>query len=297
MPRLRPFQVFALCLLAFAFRATQASPRDGAQSDKELRKAEAIVERLGLLEQAPAGNGDEAFRRAAAKLFPGLFAKVSDLRDGDLKTELATAVWFYEAASHARAGEQPDCARELRGSYFRLCLESGVADRASLLRAKAALHARRAEAELRYAEGSRDAETLDAISQVRAERVTDLALAEEALRALKELAGGTTGQLSDDLPVALDEVDRILASLPRGGAYQLLRDARDAFRDRLYWRLKSEPAHALVVSANSLAAPDPLRRVDLSADDADRAALANARAALRFIHMAEEAIETQKSER
>lgn len=295
MPRAVTLHIFVLCLLAFACHAAQASPHDGAQGSKEIRKAEAVVERLALLEQA--GGDTEAFRRAAAKLYPGLFTRVSDLHDGDLKTELTTAVWFYEAATHARTGERADCTRELRGSYFSLCRESGVSDRASLLRAKAALHTRRAEAELRYAEGARDAETLDAISQVRAERATDLALAEEALHTLKELTDGRAGQSSDSLSGALDEVDRILTSLPRGGAYQLLRDARDAFRDRLYWQLKSAPAHALVVSANSFAAPDPLRQVDLTADDADRAAHANARTALRFIQMAEEEIRKQSEGR
>lgn len=291
MPRLRAPQAFCLFLLVFACGAADAWPQNSAPGGKEFKKAGAIVARLRLFEQA---SDAAAFRRAASKFYPGLFAGVSDLREGELKTELSTAVWLYEAASRARPTERPDCARELRGSYFRLCRDSS--DRASLLRAKAALHARRAEAVLRYAEGARDAETLDAVSQIRAERDTDIALAEEALHKLKELTDASAAQPSDTLqpsetlPAALDEVDRILASLPRGGAYQLLRDARDAFRDRIYWKSKSQPARALVVSANSLDAPDPLRPANLTADDADRAALANTRAALRFIRLAEEEI-------
>ena len=75
---------------------------------------------------------------------------------------------------------------------------------------------------------------------------------------------------------------------------QLLANARDAFRDGLFWQLKSLPSRALVVSADSLADPDPLRRLDLDAGDASRAALQNLRAAQRFVSRAEAAFEDSK---
>ena len=89
---------------------------------------------------------------------------------------------------------------------------------------------------------------------------------------------------------SLEEVNRILASLPRGPVYRLLSNARDAFRDGLYWQVKTLPARALVVNANSLAAPDPLRRVGLDADAAARTAFDNLRGAQKFIGRAEEAM-------
>jgi hypothetical protein len=89
----------------------------------------------------------------------------------------------------------------------------------------------------------------------------------------------------------LEQLDRLLCSLPRDRARQLLAQARDAFRDGLYWRLKSAPARARVVDANSYAAePGALPRLNLRADEADRAALANFGTALRFIRKAEEAL-------
>ena len=313
MPRPGLTKLVLFCLLAFAGRAAHASAPGPAPGDKELRKAEAVLAKLLKLEAAAAARDSAAFGRAADKLYPALFVAAADLPDGDLKTELATAASLYEAARRAR-GERssaPDCARELRQSYFRLCRES--ADRAGLLRAEAALHTRRAEAALGYARGDRRAATLDALAEIRAERSTDLAVAEEALRALKELAGqagadasfvegerlGAHGaeapkRSSDKLHASIGEVDRLLASLPRTRLRQLLGNARDAFRDGLFWRLKALPSRALVVSADSFADPDPLRRLDLDADDASRAALQNLRAAQRFIGKAEAAIEDSK---
>lgn len=285
MPR-RVVSLALPCLLVFA---AHAAPRESAPEGKELKRAEAVLSKLRRLEEVSADA--RAFDKAARRLYPGLFAKVSALREGDLKTELTTAAALYEASLRAsrQGGGAPDCTRELRDSYASLCSEEHVGDRAALLRAKALLHARRAEAELLYARGERDAATLEAMSHARAERGTDRALAAEALQSLKELlteAGGD-GQLGD-LAGKLDAVDRILASLPRGREHQLLRDARDAFRDGLYWQLKAAPALSLVIDASSFTPRGELPRLGLRADDAIRAAQANLRTALRLISRAEE---------
>lgn len=320
MPRFRLTPLALFCLLAFAGRAAHAATPAGAPGGRDLRKAEAVLSKLLRLEEAAAAKESAPFEEAAERLYPSLFVAVAGLRDGEIKTELATAASLFDSARGARAGHAaPDCSRELRHSYFRLCLESG--DRARLLRAEAALHARRAQALLLYARGDRAAATLEALADLRAERATDLSLAEEALRALKELAAGAGGnapraqsaeqtlaqsaeqsyerpsaaaQSSERLAASLEEVDRLLASLPRTRVRQLLCNARDAFRDGLFWRLKTLPSRALVVSADSFADPDPLRRLDLGADDASRAALQNLRAARKFISGAEAAIEASK---
>jgi len=304
MPRLKILSLTLFCLLVYGGRAVLA-----ANGDKDARRAETVVAKLRLLDAADASGDAGAYRKAAGKLFPGLFVSVSELRDGDLKTDLSTAVSLYESALRAR-GRATDCERELRESYFRLCREN-AGDRASLLVAKARLHERWAEAELNYMRGERDAATLDTLAQVRAERNTDISLAAEALRALKELAGRvndapgnkrlassieqrtsssdeSSKRLAESFSDPLEEIDRILASLPRGTTYLLLGNARDAFRDGLYWQLKTLPASSLVVNANSFADPNPLRQVDLDPDAAARAAADNLRAAQKFIRRAEE---------
>jgi hypothetical protein len=292
----------SLILLCLLVSAGRAAPVDkGSKFDgKDLKKAESVVSKLRRLEES--SSDARIFERAARKLYPGLFSKVSALRDGGLKIELATAAALYESSLRAtrQSGDgAPDCSRELRESYARLCLEAS--DRAGLLRAKARLHARRAEAELLYARGDRSAATLDAVSHLRAERGTDRALAAEALHSLKELLAETNdgGQPVGDGARAgsLEAFDRVLASLPRGREYQLLRDARDAFRDALYWRLKAAPALSLVVNADSFTPRGELPTLNLRADDATRAAWANLRTALRLVGRAEEELVTMKSER
>jgi hypothetical protein len=156
---------------------------------------------------------------------------------------------------------------------------------------------------LLYARGVREPLALDSMNLIRAERATDRALAEEALLELKELAAALKDARdeapAETLPDKLEQLDRLLSSLPRDQTARLLREARDAFRDGLYWRLKAEPARALVVNANSFdaAPPGALPRLGLRADDADSAARANLRAALKFIDRAEEALGTMKAER
>ncbi|MBC7932591.1 MAG: hypothetical protein H7Z38_18685 [Rubrivivax sp.] len=307
MPLLKIVLLAFLCLIVFAGDAASAASFESVPRDKDLKRAESVVAKLLRLEEAAAADFG-AYLKAAEKIYPGLFASVADLRVGDIKTDLSTAAALYETAQRTGAGvgaDAPDCSRELRASYFQLCRES--ISRTRLLWAKARMHTRFAEAAILYARGDRSSSTLDALAQIRAERSTDLALAEETLRALKELAAELSGdspaeavarrasagskqQLSERIVATLGETELVLASLPRGRIHQLLRNARDAFRDGLFWQLKATPARALVVSVNSLDAPDPLRQVNLSADDADRAALQNWRGALRFIGKAEEAI-------
>lgn len=289
-----PLRIALLTLLCLPVFAAQASAQERAPGGKELRRVEAVLSEFRRLEATAASEAPGAFGKAARSLYHGLFESVSELSDGDLKTDLSTAAALYESA--ARAVGAADCARELREAYARLC-EEARGDRARLLRAKARLHAGRAAAALLYARGARDGETLDALSLIRAERATDRALAEEALRELKELAaalggGGCDEAPSETLAGSLGQLDRLLASLPRDRTAGLLREARAALRDGLYWRLKAAPARALVVNANSFDAAEPgaLPRLGLRADDAGRAARANLRAALKFIGRAEEVL-------
>lgn len=291
MPR-RAFPLTLLCLLVFAAGDAAHAAHEVKESKKDLKRAEAVLSRLRRLEEASATADPKVFDKAARKLYPGLFSKVAALRDGGLKTELTTAVVLYESSLRASRQGAPDCSRELRESYARLCAETLDAGRPAFVRAKARMHARRAEAELLYARGGRDAATLDAVSRMRAERDTDRALASDALQSLKELVASAASQPGDarpapDVVARLDAVDRVLASLPRDRPQQLLREARDAFRDGLYWRHKAAPALALVIDARSFTPRGELPRMGLRADDATRAAQANLRAALKFIDRAE----------
>ena len=289
----RSFSLTLLCLLVFAAGHTAHAAPEVKDSKKFLKRAEVVISKLRRLEEASATADRDAFAKAARKLYPGLFSKVSALGDGGLKTELTTAVVLYESSLRAaRQGGAPDCSRELRESYARLCFETREGGGAAFMRAKALLHTRRAEAELLYARGERGAATLDAVALIRAERDTDRALASDALRSLKELvAASTSGDAACptvDVAGGLEAFERVLASLPRDRPHQLLREARDALRDGLYWRRKAAPALALLIDAGSFTPRGELPRMGLRADDATHAAQANLRAALKFIGRAEE---------
>ncbi|HEX8685347.1 MAG TPA: hypothetical protein VF654_02565, partial [Pyrinomonadaceae bacterium] len=257
MPR-RTVLLILLCLPVFTPHAEGAPAQERAPAGKELKRAEAVLSKLGRLEAAAASERAGDFQKAASKLYPALFNEVSKLRDGDLKTDLSTAAALYESA--LRAGGAADCGRELRGIYARLCVEAG-GDRARLLRAKARLHAGWAAASLFYARGARDLPALDSLTLMRAERAADRALAEEALRELRELHagfdGGRDAATPEALAAGLEQVDRLLSSLPRDQPARLLREARGAFRDGLYWQLKAAPSRALVVNVNSFDAAPP----------------------------------------
>ncbi|HEX8116228.1 MAG TPA: hypothetical protein VF521_03080, partial [Pyrinomonadaceae bacterium] len=114
-------------------------------------------------------------------------------------------------------------------------------------------------------------------------RDMDRALAEDALRSLKELVASSSNGDTPDLEGRLEAIDRVLNSLPRDHTQQLLRSAREAFRDGLYWQYKAAPSLALLVDASSYTPRGELPRLGLRADDAARTAQANLRTALRFI--------------
>jgi len=299
MPR-RAFSLTLLCLLVFAGGGAAHAAPEVKESKKDLKRAEAVLSRLRRLEESSAAADPEAFVKAARRLYPALFSKVSALREGDLKTELTTAVVHYESSLRAmrQGGGVPDCSREPRESDARLCLETLAGGRAAFLRAKGSLHARRAEAELLYARGDRTDATLETVARTRAERDTDRALAADALRSLKELvvasSSGDDARPAFDVAGRLGAVDRVLASLPRDRPCQLLREAREALRDGLYWQDRAAPALALVVDAGSFTPRGELPRLGLRADDATHAAQANLRAALKFIVKAEEELGTMK---
>lgn len=288
-----------------AMPAASAAPRD-----KDLERAEKVIAKLRTIESA--GDDFDVFKSAVGRAYPGLFREVAALRESDLKTDLATAVFLYEAAWRAwRAGNAPatNCDDEARPLYQKLCREHRKGTRAQMLRAKARLHTRWAESGVNHALGRGDAETLSALAEVRAERDLDLALAARAVSALKSLerdvrayvslAGFEEGRAFADVPIgqfsqraaeAFRAIDRLLASLPRGPVRQTLQNARNSYRDGLFWWRKAEPGSALVVSAGALAEPDPLEAARIDAGAARYTVVVNWRSASKFTARAEELI-------
>jgi len=303
-----------LASVVIALSASAAVARSStALCERDIRKAEKIIAKLHRLEEVMAPGADfDSYKAEIKGLYPSLFVDASGLHEGDLKTDLTTAVFLYEAAYRARLGSGArgdDCADEIRGAYLKLCLETSAGDPSGLLRAKARLHARWGAAVVLYYRGARDPGTLRELSEMEAERKVDLALAERAVGLLRRLTGrlgvSSSGEASDEmtwvnsLPYeqlsaegseALSNVERILASLPRGRLRLLLHNAWSSCRDGLYWWGKTYLRERKTVPANELASPDPLKVIGLPTGIVRSNVLANWRNAFKYTLEAERAI-------
>ena len=287
-----------------------------ALREKDVRKGEEIVAALRRLERL-AATDLQGHRALAGKLYPGLFVKVSELREGDLKTDLTTAVFLYEQAlsePEQSAGAAFDCAGELREVYARACAEDNSETAAEFLRAKARLHTAWADAVIKSHRGAADAATSAALEELRAERRNDLALAERALASLKTLeeevhvyasraefergaalARVSFERLSEDAASALGAVDRILQSLPRGPLFYPLYHARNLYSDGLFWWRKTYRRKRVVVEVNSFSGPDDARSLNMDPEAVDYTVSVNWRNAARGARRAQQLIEAAKT--
>ena len=289
-----------------------------ALREKDVGKGSEIVAELRRLEQL-SETDFQGYRALAAKLYPGLFVKVSELGEGDLKTDLTTAVFLYEQARHEwkNAGDVAvDCAAELRGVYARVCAEEKSDTTLKFLRAKARLHTKWADALLKSHKGTTDAATSAALEEMRAERRNDLALAEKALVALKALgqevrvssslaefqeqraalARVSFERLSAEAASVLREVDTILQSLPRGPLFYPLYHARNLYSDGLFWWRKTYRRQQMVVDANSFNERDDADALNMDPDTVDYTVSINWRNAAKRMRRAEQLIATAKAQ-
>lgn len=299
----------AACLFAFVQPRAIGATHDPAPIGEDVKKAERIIRKLHRLEEA-ASEDSRAYESAVEKLYPGLFAEVAGLREGDLKTDLVTAVFLHEAAArthHTANAPGVACEDELRDVYFKLCRDNGGGGRARLLRAKARLHARWAEALVDHARGRRDARASESLAEMRAERRIDLALASRAVAALRSLgadvnpyrtlaefeegravAGVSFERFSQSASAVFAVVDRVLASLPRGPVRRHLHNARNSYRDGLFWWQKTHTSGAPTISADALAEGDMPTAIDAGA--ANYTVVINWRNAVTYTARAEQLI-------
>lgn len=305
----------AACLVGFALTVCAEGGGDAAASsalrEKDVRKAEKVLARLRLLDEAAAADDESAYRARASKLYPDLFVAVADMRRSDLQTDLSTAVFLYEKVGRtwSSAGTTAaDCGRERPDIYLPLCLELRGGTARQLLLAKARLHTRWAGAALMDYRGERGPETARAISEMRAARANDLLIAARIVETLKPLEGLASssptsadygerraasklslGRPDGEVANALDRAADLLAWMPRSPAFYQLSGARLAYADGLSWYQKAQQSKALVISANSFQ-PDPLKNLGMDAEQVNAAAEANWKSAVRHTRLAEKSL-------
>jgi hypothetical protein len=302
------------CAIVLAPDEMRAATRERLPSGGDAARAEKILSKLRRLDAAT--TDFSLYVSTAGTLYPGLFAETARLREGDLKTDLRTAVFLYEAASTTRRTDETtaaDCDTQLRDVYRLLCREQEGRARAHFLWAKARLHASWAAALVRRSRGASDAETLRALARMRSARATDAELGARAVYALKTLAGKVRAypslaafeeggvvanvsfaQFNADLADTLGLVDATLASLSRGPLHHSLRNARNAFRAGAAWWEKSSHGELKTVSINALTAPDPLKTIGLAASGVNYTVVCDWRHAVRALEEATEIIEKLK---
>ena len=303
---------WVLCL-AFASRADGVAATL-AVGEKDVRRAEKVVAKLRLLDEAAARDDADALRARAAKLYPGLFVAVADMRASDLKTDLDTAVFLYERvvrtwfAAGAASLVAADCAGERPDIYRPLCHELRGGTARQLLLSKARLHVRWAEAVVKTFRGCGDADTSRALSEMKAARDNDLVIAARIVETLKHLERvvnapatyaeyqerGAASQVSSDklegqCSDALDLVSALLSSMPRSPAFYQLAVARRGYGDGLFWQRKVSESKKTVVSAHAFTR-DPLQDLRMDANQVGYVAVTNWKSALKHTRMAERAI-------
>lgn len=305
----------ATCLIGFVLTShAEGATGAGASSplrEKDVRGAEKVLVRLRLLDEAAARDDAAAFRALAAKLYPGLFITVADMRAGDLKTDLGTAVFLHEELGRTwftTGAATADCARERRDIYLTPCLDLRGGAVRQLLLSKARLHVRWAEAVVENFRAQDDAETSSALAAMKAARENDLLIAARVLAALKTLEGlvNTPPTYADYrerhtvLRVGFDQLDSefgdalrlsgaLLAQMPRSQTFYYLSSARRSYLDGLFWCRKVNRSRKLTVSASGFE-PDPLKDLRLDAVEVGYTVVVNWRAAMKYTRLAEQSL-------
>ena len=312
------FLIAFLTVSSFAGFGVRASAPAPTLREKDVATGERIVGKLRRLEQLTKESASsEKHRKLIAKMYPGLFVEVADLRESDLKTDLTTAVFLYDEVLQSQIDANntvPVCEDEPREIYAKLCAEDKSGTLQDFLRAKARLHTRWAEAVINYHRGINDVATMSTLQLIRGERENDLTLARQAVEALQVLEKNVCNysslsefeehralarvpfeRLSKKVSATLQAVDRILLSLPRSPLFYPLYHARNAYANGIFWWQKTHSRSKLVVNANAFNEPDVMNSAKLDTGEVGYTIVINWRKAIRHTREAANIIEAFKT--
>jgi len=269
--------LLALPVLLFLLQVAAPAQIDSSSlSAKQLTKAENVIVQLEQINAIVANRDFAGYKARVRKLFDSTQGTVSNLPEGDLKTDIATAIYLYESAAvdlnHFEAPESAasKCAIEKPGAYRRLC-DSSLGSRRDLLFAKARLHVMWARAGIELHKTGRSDSGRPGDRE--AERENDRALARSVISSLKilesevvvynslgEFEASSTlvrvpvERFTSDLQKVSADVELILSWLPQNKLKNELANALSSYQDGgLWWRRVYQPR---VIDVSNLVSPE-----------------------------------------
>ena len=241
---------------------------------KQLAKAERLIHELEQLDNFINSGPDTAqYKARLVNLSDGLSRAAGSLPEGDVKTDMATAVYWYEqlafnlnhssgskASSQSVAGR---CGNERPGAYQELC-ESASGSARDLLWAKARLHLSWARAGLVFQKTGKVQRPLD---DVAVERRIDQMLAARIIESLKVLeseviiyrslgdfeANGKLARVpfavfKQDLQRVSADAENSLSWLPQNMLKTEISNALHSFQDGAFWWAQIDQPRVVKVS-------------------------------------------------
>lgn len=262
--------ISTLILASVAAAGTSAS---SGSSAKQPAKAESLITKLESFDAFVKSEPSlTEYRKRLEDLARGMYTRASNLEEGNAKTDVLTAVRFYERAvrvwNNSDSSDGPLCASEKPGAYQRLC-ESASHSHRSLLLAKARRHLTWARASIDF-QLDRGAD-VGILREIEFERGSDELLARDAITSLHHLGSDViiyrslaeledNGALArvpyetfrDKLGETSIEVEKILSWLPQNKLKFEIRNALHSYQDGgLWWGRSYRPRIVHVSELNS----------------------------------------------
>jgi hypothetical protein len=233
-------------------------------TEKQLTRAENLITKLESLQAFAEKNPNaQQYQARTRQLTTAAYKSVSNLPEGNTKTDIATAALFFEryatawnasdASDYGGAfkSEMPGCAHEKPGAYQRLCQQT-LGSRAALLLLKARLHLSWARSSIAFHRNRGEKDAI--LRELEFERRFDHLLAERATFILSQLESEVVvhhslsdlqenGALTrvpyekfrDDLRKAAAEVAGILFWLPQNRLKFEISNALNSYQDGNLW--------------------------------------------------------------
>jgi len=271
MKRLLISLLTLLFLMPLAVYAQATNPRLSA---KQVAKAEHLVSELGQLDAFMNTGPDSAQYRTRIRRLSDDFRRVAvSLPESDVKTDVATAVYWYEQLAlnlnHDSISKSPGPSvegfgdKERPGAYRKLC-EGTAGSARDLLWAKARLHMNWARAGIVFQKTGKVDRPLD---DVAVERRIDQVLAARIIESLKVLeseviiyrslgdfeANGKLARVpfavfKQDLQRVSADVESALSWLPQNMLKVEISNALHSFQDGAFWWEQIDQSRVVKVS-------------------------------------------------